>query len=177
MEKLKNINRYHILVIFLICIVFLIIVNGRNFVSNIYSNISTGYGTKNAPESFEDTNINTQSGQQSSQQSSQQLGQQPVIVNDPYDAEIILYYATWCGYSRMFLPEWEKFVEYAKVHFPNIKVTGMRCEDGNEATCLQKGVQGYPTIILYPKYDTEINYSGERKADKIIEFINKNIKK
>lgn len=89
--------------------------------------------------------------------------------------EIVLYYALWCGYSKMFLPEWEKFVAYAKDNFNNVKVTSIRCEGGDEATCKQKGIKGYPMVVLYLEDGTEVNFDDERTSDKLIEFINKNI--
>lgn len=90
--------------------------------------------------------------------------------------EIILYYAMWCGHSRAFLSEWEKFEEYAKKNMPFLRVSRVRCEDGNEATCVQKGVEGYPTVILCPKGNADKLYEGERKMEKIVEFVNNNLK-
>ena len=89
------------------------------------------------------------------------------------DGEIVLYYATWCGYSRMFLPEWEKFEKYAKDNLSNLKVTRIRCEGGNEAVCTQKGVEGYPTIILYLKNSKEVKFDGERSSKQLADFIRK----
>ena len=89
--------------------------------------------------------------------------------------EIILYYAMWCGYSRQFLPEWEKFEKYAKDNLPTIKVTRMRCEGGDEATCTQKGVEGYPTVILYLGNGQEIPFNGNRTSKDIIDFVKKYI--
>lgn len=91
--------------------------------------------------------------------------------------EIILYYAMWCGYSKMFLPEWEKFVEHSKKNFPHLKVTSLRCEGGDEASCQQKGVEGYPTVILYSKEGKETLFQGERTLDGLIKFIDQNIYK
>ena len=98
--------------------------------------------------------------------------------NNPVDnvkGEIILYYATWCGYSRMFLPEWDKFEKYAKDNFPYLKVTKFRCEGGDERTCVDKGIEGYPTVILYPKNDTEIVFEKDRTSDELIKFVNEHI--
>jgi len=91
--------------------------------------------------------------------------------NNSVKGEIILYYATWCGYSRMFLPEWEKFSKFAKSNLPQVKVSQIRCEGGNENTCKQKGVQGYPTVILYPTNGTEVIFSGERNSDELVKFV------
>lgn len=91
------------------------------------------------------------------------------------DGEIVLYYATWCGYSRMFLPEWQKFETYAKGNLPNLKVSSIRCEGGNEATCTQKGVDGYPTIILYLNSGKELQFNGERTSQQLVDFVKKYI--
>lgn len=88
------------------------------------------------------------------------------------DGELILYYANWCGFSRMFLPEWEKFENYAKENLSNLKVTRVLCEGGNEATCFQKGVEGYPTVILYRKDGSEETFMDDRTSDKLVQFIN-----
>lgn len=85
--------------------------------------------------------------------------------------EIVLYYASWCGFSRMILPEWEKFEKWAKANLPKLKVSSIRCESGNEETCFQKGIKGYPTIILYPKNGPEITFNKERTADNITLFV------
>lgn len=87
------------------------------------------------------------------------------------DAEIILYYTEWCGYSRMFLPEWEKFEKYAKENMTNVRVDKVRCEGGNENVCKQKGVEGYPTVILTLKNGKDITFQDERTSDKLIEFV------
>ncbi len=89
--------------------------------------------------------------------------------------EIVLYYATWCGYSRTFLPIWEKFESYAKQNMPRLNVRKIRCEGGEERACFEKGIEGYPTVILYPKNNTEVMFSEDRTLDKLIEFATKNL--
>lgn len=89
--------------------------------------------------------------------------------------EIVLYYAMWCGYSRAFLPEWEKFEIFAKEKLPNIKVTRMRCEDGNETACSQKGIRGFPMVVMYPVGKPEVSFDKERTTEKLVEFVNENI--
>jgi len=89
--------------------------------------------------------------------------------------EIVLYYTSWCGYSRQFLPEWQKFEEYAKNNLKNLKVTTIACESGNENLCTQKGIEGFPTVVLYPKNGTEITFDKERKMEKIIDFVKEEI--
>ena len=89
--------------------------------------------------------------------------------------ELILYYAMWCGHSRSFLPEWEKFETFAKEKLPFVRVSKIRCEDGNEATCSQKGVEGFPMVILYPKSGSEKIFEKERTMEKLVEFVNENL--
>jgi thiol-disulfide isomerase/thioredoxin len=89
--------------------------------------------------------------------------------------EIILYSASWCGNCTNFMPEWNNFSSYAQTNMPFIKVTNMRCEDGNEPVCTQKGVQGYPTVIFYRYDGKEIAYDGNRTSTSLIDFINNNI--
>jgi len=88
--------------------------------------------------------------------------------------EIILYYALWCGYSRQFIPEWEKFEEYAKKNLPNLRVSKVRCEDGNEPVCKEKGVEGYPTVILYLQNGEERICHEERTLSGLIKFVQQN---
>lgn len=88
--------------------------------------------------------------------------------------ELVLYYAMWCQHSKNFLPEWEKFVAYAKQNLPQINVSSIRCEGGDEATCLQKGIEGYPMVVLY-KDDGEKNFMAERTMEKLVEFVEENI--
>jgi len=89
--------------------------------------------------------------------------------------EIVLYYAMWCGYSRSFLPEWEKFEVYAKENLPQIKVTRMKCEDENTETCTQRGIKGFPMIVFYPVGKPEKIFDKDRFMQKLVEFVNENI--
>jgi thiol-disulfide isomerase/thioredoxin len=89
--------------------------------------------------------------------------------------KIILYYASWCGYSKSFLPIWDKFVEYANKNIPDLDVQTKRCEDGTEAECMQDGVEGYPTVILILNDGTKIPFESDRTSEKLIEFVTKHL--
>lgn len=95
--------------------------------------------------------------------------------NSEDKGEIVLYYAMWCGFSRSFLPEWEKFEIYAKENLPGIKVIRMQCEDGLEKACQLKGVEQFPMVIYYPVGKNQVMFEKERTMDKLIEFVNENI--
>lgn len=88
--------------------------------------------------------------------------------------EIVLYYTSWCGHSNMFMPEWTKFENIARVQFPQLLVRKIQCEDGNEAICMQKGIEGYPTVVFHIN-DVDIPFTGNRSADGLIEFVKKNL--
>lgn len=92
-----------------------------------------------------------------------------------YGDEIVLYYASWCGYSRVFLPEWQKFAQWAEANAKQLKVTSIRCESGNEEQCMEKGIRGYPTVVFYPKEGTEKVFNGDRTAEKLTDFIKTNL--
>ena len=99
------------------------------------------------------------------------LSKRSEMFTDGNVKEINLYYALWCGYSREFLPEWQKFEKYSKEHLPNLVVTKVRCEDGNEAICNQKNIQGYPTVTITLKDGTKKTFNGERTSESLIKFI------
>ncbi|QKF93936.1 thioredoxin [Fadolivirus algeromassiliense] len=157
MDYLKQIQWYHIAIVCLSAVLLFLIFTRQSCSANTCKN------AQNKPEGFT-------AEEQQEQKTDQEVKESGVA------GEIILYYAMWCGYSRAFLPEWEKFEEYAKKNLPYVRVSRVRCEDGNEATCVQKGVEGYPTVILYPKNNTERLYEGERKMEKVVEFVQNNLK-
>ncbi len=96
--------------------------------------------------------------------------------NTEPSAEIVLYYAMWCGHSKAFLPEWEKFEKFAKDNLKNVKVTKVLCEGDTESICKQKSVKGYPTIVLYLKDGTVKGFDDERTSDTLSKFIQQNVK-
>jgi thiol-disulfide isomerase/thioredoxin len=81
--------------------------------------------------------------------------------------QLVLYYASWCPVCQQMYPEWEKFKTRT---IPGLKISEVRCEDGNETMCMQKGVKGYPTIIMYLSGGKEIEYTGIRTDTAIYKF-------
>ena len=92
--------------------------------------------------------------------------------------KLCLYYANWCGYSQMFLPEWKKIV--AKINSENtnksIECIEYECTDKKDI-CAQNNIRGFPTIILYKIDGTSIMYPYDKPRDtqSIIEFAKNNI--
>lgn len=89
----------------------------------------------------------------------------------PTQPELILFYTEWCGYSRSFLPVWD---EFAKQNKQNVKLTKLRCEGGDANTCSEKGVNGYPTVILY-KDNKEIPFDDDRTVANLQAFLQKHL--
>jgi len=88
--------------------------------------------------------------------------------------EVILYHASWCGYSREFRPTWDKFVEYAKRNLQVVKTKDIICESDNEKICESRHIRGYPTIILYTLKKNYV-YNGDRNLGELIKFVEKHI--
>lgn len=86
--------------------------------------------------------------------------------------QVILYYASWCPVCQQMYPEWEKF---KKNKIEGVEIKEIRCEGGNETTCFQKNIKGYPTIILYLKDGREIEFKDYRTADKMLQWVRSHI--
>lgn len=79
------------------------------------------------------------------------------------------YYTSWCGWSQKFLPEWQIFTDKV-ANSNNIQTISIACDDPeNNDKCLN--VPGFPYIMIETN-DSTFPYDGERKADKIIDFVN-----
>jgi len=155
-NELGKLNWNYIILIFILLIIVFTII----FIYNYDKINRTFCGCTNNSEQFEPSrNINSVQGKPSTS----------------IKGEVILYYASWCGYSRQFLPEWDKFEKYVLENIPQLIPTKIRCESDNEALCMQKGIEGYPMVILYPTDNAEVEYNGPRTAEGLIEFVRKNL--
>jgi thiol-disulfide isomerase/thioredoxin len=91
-----------------------------------------------------------------------------VDTNQPNNKiKVTLYYASWCGWSKKFLPEWDSFVKHASKNMANISTEKVSCENGTEQEC--KGIQGYPTVLIYIN-NKVITYDGERTASELANY-------
>jgi hypothetical protein len=108
---------------------------------------------------------------------SAKIGNPIIVYNSSPDpkGELRLYYASWCGYSRQFLPIWNQFVEQAKKMYPWLKMVEIRCEGGNETLCHDDKIEGFPTIKLHK--DDKIHDLSNERYPRTVDGLNRFIKK
>ena len=90
-------------------------------------------------------------------------------------AKLKLFYADWCGHCTKFKPIFDGDLKN-RIKLLNIPVIleMIDCTKKNEEAS-KYDVTGYPTLIL--EVNNKIyNYEDDRESEKIIEFINKNLK-
>ena len=91
------------------------------------------------------------------------------LVTDSTDHWLVEFYAPWCGHCKNLAPEWE---EAAQRLAGSVKLGAVDATE-NGQLAQKYGVQGYPTIKLFPagkKSGKPKDYQGPRDAAGIIEY-------
>lgn len=98
------------------------------------------------------------------------------MLTHPRRSKIIIvnYYASWCPASNEFLPVWERFIEELRIKYPEIDTRNVICEGSNERKCAFKGINGYPSVIMY-KGREEISFDGGRTLLNLHKFVEDNL--
>jgi thiol-disulfide isomerase/thioredoxin len=79
---------------------------------------------------------------------------------------IVVFYATWCGYCQMLVPEYKKLGDMKKINVYAIDV------DKNPNLTQYFEIQGYPTIKRVNKLgEIKETYNGERTANNMLMYI------
>lgn len=89
-------------------------------------------------------------------------------------AEIILYHASFCGYCKQMMPEWDKFSENMKSMAPNLKVTKYECDGSDKAVCDAANIEGFPTVVIKLPNGKTLPFDGERTAQGFANFVKRN---
>lgn len=89
--------------------------------------------------------------------------------------KIVLYYADWCGHSNNFLPIWKKFINECKSEYPNVLIDTIECSGGNSDMCLQKGIEGFPTVMMYKTDGSSQQFNDNRTVEALLSFVKKNV--
>ena len=93
----------------------------------------------------------------------------PIHINKPVvPAEIVLYYAEWCGHCKNFMPVWQQFEERNK---NRITIKTVNCDE-NKSLCSKMDIQGFPTVRLYKSNREVVNFEGNRSVEGLEHFIN-----
>lgn len=63
--------------------------------------------------------------------------------------ELVLYYASWCGHCKTFMPIWDNFALQFADESRGVRVRKVECNESTKEMCQSEGIQGFPTIVLY----------------------------
>ncbi|GAA5870721.1 hypothetical protein JCM1840_006784 [Sporobolomyces johnsonii] len=82
---------------------------------------------------------------------------------------VAAFTAPWCGYCKKLAPDFDKVADSLK---GIVNVVNVDCdEDQNKPLCGEMGVQGFPTIKVFPGGSAPSrNYDGQRTAKDIISY-------
>ncbi|KAK7022899.1 hypothetical protein VNI00_016886 [Paramarasmius palmivorus] len=86
------------------------------------------------------------------------------------ETSMVAFVAPWCGHCQRMSPEYSKA---AKGAYPLIPFYAVDCDDDkNKPLCAEQGVQGFPTVKLFPrgKELAPMVYQGERTANAMFKF-------
>lgn len=78
----------------------------------------------------------------------------------------------WCGWSKRFQPEWDKFSQMTQSEpkLAHIRAMDIKCDKAeNESMCEKYDVPGFPYVMIEVQ-GKRIAYSGERTAEALVEF-------
>jgi len=84
-----------------------------------------------------------------------------------------LYYASWCGHSKNFMPDWEK----VKTQLSDVIECREHECDNNVEFCRLGGAKGYPSIVLNKPDGSIISFPNDkpRTPEEIIKFVKESI--
>lgn len=69
----------------------------------------------------------------------------------------------WCGYSRQFQPNWDKFADINDDS--EVEIKDVKCDNQtNKELCGKYSIPGFPTV-LFVKGDKIAEYSGDRSVE------------
>jgi hypothetical protein len=88
--------------------------------------------------------------------------------------KVFNFNTSWCGWSKRFQPEWDKFSNQVKSDptLTHVEVYDVKCDDSkNESMCEKYQVPGYPHVVIETNGNTN-QYNGERTAEALIKAVN-----
>ena len=79
---------------------------------------------------------------------------------------LVLFYASWCGHCKKFLPTYVKISQKLYEEKPRINLAKIEMSSNNEIKNIFN-ISSFPTIKLYQK-GKPYDYNGERDEDSMI---------
>ncbi len=103
-----------------------------------------------------------------------------ISTNNSNKMQFKVFYTNWCGWSKkaLSLLDSQDFKDKIKEVEAMAEIIRVDCENDGKEECKQKGINGYPTMILYKNVngaEKPIEFNGARTADGIVTFIKENI--
>lgn len=93
---------------------------------------------------------------------------------DVTNPTVVLYWGDWCGASKHFYPEWEKFKKLAKTKYHDLQVAELNFQRNNkehENLVRDVGVDRFPTIIFFREGEMKKLIGGSKRLADIEELI------
>jgi len=109
------------------------------------------------------------------------------VPNDEYDltggnenkeAELIMFYTTWCPYCKKSRPVWEQIrTEFDGNTINNVRLVCKDIDrDENKELAEEYNVKGVPTIILVKPNGEQVLYDAKPDYDNLVEFLHTSLK-
>eukprot|EP00386_Alphamonas_edax_P014608 GDKI01044812.1.p1 GENE.GDKI01044812.1~~GDKI01044812.1.p1 ORF type:complete len:551 (-),score=181.42 GDKI01044812.1:1570-3222(-) len=121
-----------------------------------------------AIDSMELLNILTFGNTQHSEEMTHRNAQQ-ILKDNAY--MLVMFYAPWCYWSRMMLPEFEAAAQRLKMHDPPVRLM-LANGDGDPQLGRTYGISAYPTLKFFAD-GTAHEYTGGRSAAAIVQWVNR----
>jgi thiol-disulfide isomerase/thioredoxin len=93
--------------------------------------------------------------------------------NEKTKLKVMNFNTNWCGWSKRFQPEWDKFSEMVKndPKLSQVEAVDVKCDKTeNESMCEQYQVPGYPYVVI-EKDGKQVPYNGERTAEALANIV------
>ena len=86
---------------------------------------------------------------------------------------LVMFYATWCGYCKGMMPDWDRFAQQ-KNGYNNVKI--IKVESTEQPAILKKHqVPGFPLVRYCPNGLNElqgaVTYQGDRSVEDLTRFL------